>query len=83
MKKGQTLDERGFWSAVLPTLEHTQALVWLTLSSAAQPCRNKRELQSRAGRAVSLEQLVSLTLWQGSQAEETLWVSSVWDGEER
>lgn len=75
MRKGQTLDERGFWSAVLPTPEHTQPLVWLTLSPAVQLHWNKRELQSRAGRAVSLDQLVSLTLWQGSQAEETLWVS--------
>lgn len=75
MRKGQTLDERGFWTAVLPTPEHTQVLVWLTLSPAAQLHWNKRELQSRAGRAVSLDQLVSLTLWQGSQSEETLWVS--------
>lgn len=68
----------------LPHFQHrnTQALVWLTLSPAAQPHRNKCEWWSRAGRAASLEQLVSLTLWQKSQAAETLWVSWCGMGQE-
>lgn len=55
--------------------QNTHALVWLTLSPTAQPHGNKCEWWSRAGRAVSLEQLVSLTLWQNSRAEEALWLS--------
>lgn len=39
VKKGQTLDKPGVWSltATLPTAEHTQALVWLTLSPTVHP----------------------------------------------